>query len=46
MGFVRGVADTVHNMDHGQVVESGPPEQLFGAASSRRVLQQFMCQVF
>jgi len=34
------VADTVHFMDHGQVVESGPPEQLFEAASSRR-LQDF-----
>ena len=44
MGFARGVADTVHFMDHGQVVESGPPEQLFEAASSRR-LQDFLSQV-
>jgi polar amino acid transport system ATP-binding protein len=44
MGFARGVADTVHFMDRGQIVESGPPEQLFEAASSRR-LQQFLSQV-
>ena len=44
MGFARGVADIVHFMDHGQVVESGPPEQLFEAASSRR-LQEFLSQV-
>jgi polar amino acid transport system ATP-binding protein len=44
MGFARGVADTVHFMDGGRVVESGPPEQLFEAASSRR-LQKFLSQV-
>ena len=44
MGFARGVADTVHFMDHGQVIESGPPEQLFEAATSRR-LQEFLSQV-
>jgi polar amino acid transport system ATP-binding protein len=44
MGFARRVADTVHFLDHGQVVESGPPEQLFEAASSRR-LQDFLSQV-
>jgi len=44
MGFARGVADTVHFMDRGQIVESGPPEQLFEAASSRR-LQDFLSQV-
>jgi len=44
MGFTRGVADTVHFMDHGRVVESGVPEQLFEAASSRR-LQEFLSQV-
>lgn len=44
MGFARGVANTVHFMDHGQVLESGPPEQLFEAASSRR-LQEFLSQV-
>ena len=40
MGFARGVADAVHFMDGGRVVESKPPEQLFEAASSRR-LQEF-----
>jgi len=44
MGFARGVAETVHFMDGGRVVESGPPEQLFEAAASRR-LQQFLSQV-
>ncbi len=43
-GFARGVADVVHFMDHGQVLQSGPPEQLFEAASSRR-LQDFLSQV-
>jgi polar amino acid transport system ATP-binding protein len=44
MGFARGVADTVHFMDGGRVVESGPPEQVFEAASSPR-LQRFLSQV-
>lgn len=44
MGFACRVADTVHFMDRGRVVESGPPEQLFEAASSRR-LQEFLSQV-
>ena len=44
MGFARGVADTVHFMDGGQVVESGAPEQLFEAAASPR-LQRFLSQV-
>jgi polar amino acid transport system ATP-binding protein len=44
MGFARGVADTVHFMDGGRVVESGAPEQLFEAATSRR-LQEFLSQV-
>jgi len=44
MGFARGVAETVHFMDIGQIVESGPPQQLFEAATSPR-LQQFLSQV-
>lgn len=44
MGFAREVADTVHFMDRGRVVEAGPPKQLFEAASSRR-LQEFLLQV-
>ena len=29
MGFARSAADDIHFLDNGQVVESGPPEQLF-----------------
>ena len=29
MGFARRVADRVIFMDHGRVVETGPPEDLF-----------------
>src|SRR5690348_9143776 len=36
MGFARSAADTVVFMDHGAVVESGPPEQLFEAAETDR----------
>ena len=42
--FAREVADTVVFMDHGQVVESGAPEQIFEAAETQR-LQQFLSQV-
>ncbi|MET9316284.1 amino acid ABC transporter ATP-binding protein [Kribbella sp. NPDC003505] len=44
MGFAREVADQVAFMDHGIVVESGAPEQIFGAAESPR-LRQFLSQV-
>ncbi len=44
MGFARSAADTVVFMDHGAVVESGPPEQLFEAAETDR-LQRFLSQV-
>ena len=44
MGFARSTADSVVFMDHGLVVESGPPEQLFEAAETKR-LQQFLSQV-
>ncbi len=44
MGFARSAADTVVFMDHGQVVESGPPEQLFDGAETDR-LRQFLSQV-
>jgi polar amino acid transport system ATP-binding protein len=44
MGFAREVADQVAFMDHGVVVESGVPEQLFAAAESPR-LRQFLSQV-
>ncbi|TAM68009.1 amino acid ABC transporter ATP-binding protein [Mycobacterium sp.] len=44
MGFARSAADAVVFMDHGRVVESGPPEQIFEAAETER-LQRFLSQV-
>ena len=44
MGFARSTADSVVFMDHGKVVESGPPEQIFTAAQTDR-LQRFLSQV-
>ncbi len=44
MGFARSTADTVVFMDHGVVVEAGPPEQIFTAAGTER-LQRFLSQV-
>lgn len=44
MGFARSTADSVVFMDHGAVVESGPPEQIFTAARTDR-LQRFLSQV-
>ncbi len=44
MGFARSASDTVVFMDHGQVVESGPPEQIFDAPQTER-LQRFLSQV-
>ncbi|OBJ03307.1 amino acid ABC transporter ATP-binding protein [Mycobacterium sp. 1465703.0] len=44
MGFARSASDTVVFMDHGKVVESGPPEQIFEAAATER-LQRFLSQV-
>lgn len=44
MGFARSTADTVVFMDHGRVVESGPPQQIFSAAETER-LQRFLSQV-
>ncbi len=44
MGFARSASDTVVFMDHGQVVESAPPEQLFDAPQTER-LQRFLAQV-
>ncbi|TFV56433.1 amino acid ABC transporter ATP-binding protein [Mycobacterium sp. PS03-16] len=44
MGFARSTADSVVFMDHGQVVESGPPQRLFDAAETDR-LQRFLSQV-
>ena len=44
MGFARSASDTVVFMDHGKVVESGPPERIFDAAETER-LQRFLSQV-
>jgi polar amino acid transport system ATP-binding protein len=44
MGFARSTADSVVFMDHGRVVESGPPDQLFESAETDR-LRQFLSQV-
>lgn len=44
MGFARSTADAVVFMDHGVVVESGPPDQIFTAAATER-LQRFLSQV-
>jgi polar amino acid transport system ATP-binding protein len=44
MGFARSASETVVFMDHGKVVESGPPEQIFEGAKTER-LQRFLSQV-
>ncbi|MGB9306158.1 MAG: amino acid ABC transporter ATP-binding protein [Mycobacterium sp.] len=44
MRFARSAADAVFFMDRGKVVESGPPEQIFEAAQTKR-LQKFLSQV-
>ena len=44
MGFARSTADSVVFMDHGRVVESGPPEEIFSTAKTER-LQRFLSQV-
>ncbi|MDV7242008.1 MULTISPECIES: amino acid ABC transporter ATP-binding protein [Rhodococcus] len=44
MGFAREVSDTVLFMDHGAVIETGTPEQLFDKPQTER-LQQFLSQV-
>ena len=31
MGFARNIADRVIFMDHGEIVESGPPDEVLGA---------------
>ncbi|HYX98006.1 MAG TPA: amino acid ABC transporter ATP-binding protein [Mycobacterium sp.] len=44
MAFAKSTSDTVVFMDHGQVVETGPPAQIFEAAATER-LQRFLSQV-
>ena len=44
MGFARSTADSVVFMDHGQVVETGPPDQIFDNAETDR-LRRFLSQI-
>jgi polar amino acid transport system ATP-binding protein len=44
MAFAKSTSDAVVFMDHGQVVETGPPAQIFEAAATDR-LQRFLSQV-
>ncbi|TPG35077.1 amino acid ABC transporter ATP-binding protein [Mycolicibacterium hodleri] len=44
MGFARSAANAVVFMDHGKVVETGPPDRLFENAETDR-LRQFLSQV-
>ena len=44
MGFARSTSDAAVFMDHGQEVESGPPEQIFEGAETDR-LRRFLSQV-
>ncbi|MGC4961803.1 amino acid ABC transporter ATP-binding protein [Gordonia sp. DT218] len=44
MGYARNVSDSVLFMDHGAVVETGKPEQIFDSAESER-LRAFLSQV-
>jgi polar amino acid transport system ATP-binding protein len=44
MNFARRVADQVVFMDEGEVVEAGPPRELFDSPKSRR-LQRFLSEV-
>ncbi len=44
MGFARSTSDAVVFMDRGQVVEAGPPQQIFEAAQTDR-LRRFLSQV-
>ena len=44
MGFARQVADRVMFMDQGEIVETGPPAQLFSAPETAR-LKTFLSQI-
>ncbi|WP_408510328.1 amino acid ABC transporter ATP-binding protein [Paraburkholderia sediminicola] len=44
MGFARQVADRVVFMDHGEIIESGSPQEVFDHPRTER-LKQFLCQV-
>jgi polar amino acid transport system ATP-binding protein len=36
MGFAQDVADRIIYMDHGEIVEAGPPEQIFSQPTDER----------
>jgi polar amino acid transport system ATP-binding protein len=44
MGFAQEISDTVCFLDAGRIVESGPPEQIFGAPTEART-QVFLTRV-
>ncbi|MFT2628479.1 amino acid ABC transporter ATP-binding protein, partial [Escherichia coli] len=47
MGFAREVADVVVVMDHGSIVESGPPSEIFTSpreARTRSFLQTMLAR--
>jgi general L-amino acid transport system ATP-binding protein len=44
MGFARTVADTMVFMDHGEIVERGPPKEFFANPKSERT-RQFLSQI-
>jgi general L-amino acid transport system ATP-binding protein len=44
MGFARRAADRIVFMDHGEIVEQGPPDQMFDSPKSDR-LQMFLRQI-
>ncbi len=44
MGFARGVGSRMLFMDHGRILEDGPPQQLFDQPQHER-LRQFLADV-
>ena len=44
MGFARAVADRMVFLDHGQIVEEGPPSQIFESPQQERT-KQFLSQI-
>ena len=44
MGFAREISDRVYFTDHGRIVESGPPEAIFGSPQDPRT-REFLSKV-
>jgi len=44
MGFAKAAADRVVFMDDGQIIEVGPPEQIFGKPQHERT-QLFLSKI-